>query len=128
MNILLDTHVFMWFMNGDKTLPESTREIIRDVRNKCYFSIASIWEIAIKHSINKLDLASGFDNIQDFMFENDIELLPIGFGHIQQLISLEYYHRDPFDRIIIAQGIAEELTILTKDGNFTNYRVKTFWK
>ena len=118
MDILLDTHVFMWFMNGDKALPEAQRNAITNVENKCYFSIASIWEIAIKHSIHKLELASGFDKIQEFMFENDIELLPISFEHIQQLLSLELHHRDPFDRIIIAQGLTEGLIILTRDSNF----------
>lgn len=128
MDILLDTHVFMWFMNGEKALPEGHRSTIKNVKNKCYFSIASIWEIAIKHSIHKLELASGFDKIQDFMFENDIELLPISFEHIQTLLSLEYHHRDPFDRIIIAQGVAENLTILTRDGNFSKYGVLTLWE
>jgi len=128
MDILLDTHVFMWFMNGDKALPEGLRNTIRNIENKCYFSVAGIWEIAIKHNINKLELASGFDKIQDFTFENDIELLPISFEHIQRLLSLEYHHRDPFDRIIIAQGATEGLTILTRDGNFNKYKVLTSWE
>jgi len=128
MDILLDTHVFMWFMNGDKSLTDSVRKIIADVNNKCYFSIASIWEIAIKHSTNKLELASGFNNIQDFMIENDIELLPISFEHIQRLLKLDYHHRDPFDRIIIAQGLEDGLTILSKDSNFVKYKVKIIWE
>jgi len=128
MDILLDTHVFMWFMNGDKALSEGHRGTIRNVNNKCYFSIARIWEIAIKQSIHKLELASCFDKIQDFMFENEIELLPISFEHIQQLLTLEYCHRDPFDRIIIAQGVAEKLTILTRDSNFSRHRVLALWE
>lgn len=123
MDILLDTHVFMWFMNGDKSLSEAHRKAITNIENKCYFSIASIWEIAIKHSIHKLELASGFDKIQEFMLDNDIELLPISFEHIQQLLSLELHHRDPFDRIIIAQGLTEGLIILTRDNNFGKYKV-----
>lgn len=125
MDILLDTHVFMWFMNGDKALSEAHRKAITNIENKCYFSIASIWEIAIKHSIHKLELASGFDKIQEFIFENDIELLPISFEHIQQLLLLELHHRDPFDRIIIAQGVTESLVILTMDSNFGLYNVLT---
>ena len=128
MDILLDTHIFMWFMNGDKSLTEAHRNAITNIENKCYFSIASIWEIAIKHSIHKLELASGFDKIQEFMFENDIELLPISFEHIQQLLSLELHHRDPFDRIIIAQGLTEGLIILTRDSNFGKYKVLTLWE
>lgn len=123
MDILLDTHVFMWFMNGDQALHESHLKAITNIKNKCYFSIAGIWEIAIKLSLHKLKLASGFDKIQEFMVENDIELLPISFEHIRQLLLLDLHHRDPFDRIIIEQGLAENLIILTMDRNFELYKV-----
>lgn len=114
MQLLLDTHPFIWFINGDNQLPEKVKRLIADIENGCFLSVASIWEIAIKTSLGKLELQSGFDRITDFLFDNDIETLPIKFEHLQTLLKLEYYHRDPFDRIIISQGIAENLTVLSR--------------
>ena len=128
MQLLLDTHPFIWFINGDNHLPEKIKSLIADVENECFLSVASIWEIAIKTSLGKLELQSGFDRITDFLFDNDIEILPIKFVHLQTLLKLEYYHRDPFDRIVISQGIAENLTVLSKDEIFDKYPIKLIWK
>ncbi|MDR3693415.1 type II toxin-antitoxin system VapC family toxin [Mucilaginibacter sp.] len=124
MNILLDTHIFIWFINGDKSLSEKMIAKIKNVENQCFFSIASIWEIAIKMKLNKLQLKSDFNEITKICIENDIEILPITFDHIQELNKLDLFHNDPFDRLIIAQGISEKLTVLTKDENFKLYKVK----
>ena len=128
MQLLLDTHPFIWFINGDNQLPERIKKIIADPENECFLSIASIWEIAIKTSLGKLELQSDFNKITDFLFDNDIEILPINFDHLQTLLKLEYYHRDPFDRVIISQGIAENLTVLSKDAIFDKYLIKLIWK
>lgn len=128
MNLLLDTHAFMWFINGDKSLPAKVINLIKNIENKCFISIASIWEIAIKFSLGRLNLEGEFGEISNFLNENDIEIIPITFEHIQTLLRLEYYHRDPFDRIIISQGIYDSLVIVTKDENFKNYNVKLVWK
>jgi PIN domain nuclease of toxin-antitoxin system len=77
--------------------------------------------------LNKLKLASGFDHISEFMDENNIELLPISFLHIQGLLSLDFHHRDPFDRIIIAQAKSEDLIILTKDKEIAKYDIRILW-
>ena len=127
MKVLIDTHVFIWFINGDEQLPKKIREIIADTDNKCFISVASIWEIAIKFSLGKLELKSGFEKIAGFLLDNDIEILPLSFEHIRQLLKLDFHHRDPFDRIIIAQGIEEDITIITKDREFTLYDVHTLW-
>jgi PIN domain nuclease of toxin-antitoxin system len=127
MNFLLDTHTFIWFINGDKSLSDKVIDKIKDVENQCFFSIASIWEIAVKMKLNKLQLKSGFNKITSFCVENEIEIIPITFEHIQELNQLDFHHRDPFDRLIIAQGIAEKLTVLTKDENFKLYPVKCLW-
>jgi PIN domain nuclease of toxin-antitoxin system len=127
MKLLLDTHTFIWFINGDKSLPAKTKKTIANLENSCFISIASIWEIAIKLSLKKLKLKSGFDKIAEFINENDIEILPVSFNHLQQLMELEFHHRGPFDRIIIAQSITEQLTVLTKDDNFKLYPVKIMW-
>jgi len=127
MNILLDTHTFIWFINGDKSIPEKVIAKIKNIENRCFLSIASIWEIAIKMKLNKLQLKSDFDEITNLCFENDIEILPVTFAHIQELNNLDLHHGDPFDRLIIAQGIFEKLTVLTKDENFRLYKVKILW-
>ncbi|HEX8376361.1 MAG TPA: type II toxin-antitoxin system VapC family toxin [Pedobacter sp.] len=127
MQLLLDTHTFIWFINGDNLLPDEVIGNIKNLKNKCFISIASIWEISIKSSLNKLKLKSGFDKIITFLIDNDIQILPITFEHIQLLNTLDFHHRDPFDRIIIAQGACEGLTIITKDENFIKYPVKISW-
>ena len=101
--------------------------LIKNINNRCYISIATIWEIAIKISLNKLDLNGGFDEISKIIYKYDFELLPISFDHVRELINLAFYHRDPFDRIIISQGIIEKTSIITKDKNFNLYSVKTIW-
>ena len=127
MQFLLDTHTFIWFINGEQFLPSEIINDIKDINNKCFISIGSIWEIAIKSSLNKLELKAGFNKIMDFLIDNDIEILPISFKHIQILTTLPFHHRDPFDRIIISQGIAEQLIIMTKDDNFKKYQAKVQW-
>ena len=127
MRFLLDTHVLIWYTNGDKSLSEAAINNVKNINNECFISIASIWEIAIKVSLNKLELKSEFDQIIDFLTDLDIEILPITFEHIQILNTLEYHHKDPFDRMIISQAIAEQLTIITKDENFRKYQVMVKW-
>jgi PIN domain nuclease of toxin-antitoxin system len=78
--------------------------------------------------LKKLELKSDFDNIIDFLASNDIEVLQLTFQHLQKIINLEFHHRDPFDRLIIAQAIVENLTIITKDENFSRYTDSLFWK
>jgi PIN domain nuclease of toxin-antitoxin system len=127
MRLLLDTHALIWFLNGDKQLPEKSIALIRDIKNRCHISIASIWEIAIKLSLGKMELNKGFDDISKIMRDFEIELLPISFEHINELLTLEFHHRDPFDRIIISQGIVEGFHIVTKDEYFKKYDVKIIW-
>ena len=127
MQFLLDTHTFIWFINGDRQLPEGIINEVKNVDNRCLISIASIWEIAIKSSLKKLELKADFNKIGRFLTDNDIEILPITFEHIQILINLPFHHRDPFDRIIISQGISEELVVMSKDENFKKYDVNIRW-
>ena len=88
MDLLIDTHAFLWFITGDKQLPEKTVKLIGNSDNKCLVSIASIWEIVIKLSLDKLEIKGGFNTIEDFLNNNDIEILPIYFSHTKQLLTL----------------------------------------
>jgi len=127
MAYLLDTHAFLWFISGDKQLPESAKRIIGNIDESCFLSAASLWEITIKHQNNKLDLGISLKELFDFIDRNQIEIIPINYEHLLQLSKLPSHHNDPFDRLIIAQAIAEELIIITRDKIFKNYKVKQIW-
>jgi PIN domain nuclease of toxin-antitoxin system len=123
----LDTHAFLWFIGGDKQLPEKSVELIKIPENNCYLSIASLWEIAIKFSLGKIELKNGFEELYKFIQHSEIEILHLSFDHLKQLTKLDFHHRDPFDRIIISQGISEKFIIITKDENFRKYGIQTSW-
>jgi PIN domain nuclease of toxin-antitoxin system len=127
MQYLLDTHTFLWFLEGDNQLSNKVKNEITDIKNTYFISIASLWEIAIKSSLGKLNLKFPFDNLTSYLSTNDIEIIPITFDHIQTLRNLELHHRDPFDRLLIAQAIKENLIILTRDSNFFKYTVQIVW-
>jgi PIN domain nuclease of toxin-antitoxin system len=127
MDVLLDTHTLMWFLNGDSELPVSTRKIISTPDNRCFVSIASIWEIAIKLSLKKLKLKSDFNALTKLLLDNEIEILPIQFNHVQELLDLPYHHRDPFDRVITSQSRVENLVLISRDKALKKYKVKLYW-
>jgi PIN domain nuclease of toxin-antitoxin system len=127
MDLLLDTHAFLWFITGDKQLPIKIVNQIINTDNKCFVSIASIWEIVIKLSIDKLNIRGGFETVEDFLENNDFEILPINFSHTKKLLKLPHHHNDPFDRMIISQSIVEKIPVITKDIFYKNYSVKTIW-
>jgi PIN domain nuclease of toxin-antitoxin system len=128
MNYLLDTHTFLWFLEGNNTLSSKARIIIEDANNTIYVSIASIWEIAIKISISKLKLIVNLEEVKTEIVKNNFEILPLDFEHIIELTNLEQIHKDPFDRIIISQAISEKCTIVSKDSNFVFYNnVNVLW-
>ncbi|MBF0103282.1 MAG: type II toxin-antitoxin system VapC family toxin [Desulfobacterales bacterium] len=126
-NLLLDTHAFMWFVNGDQMLGDGARKSIENIGNQNFISVASLWEIAIKINIGKLSLSKPYHYIKQQIEENHIELLPINFSHTLQLVNLPLYHRDPFDRLIIAQAMTENMVVITKDENFKNYPIQIVW-
>ncbi len=127
MKYLLDTHALLWFLNNDKQLKPSTLAIIENA-DVLYVSVASLWEIAIKYSLGKLSLAKPFKEIFPYeLINNDIEMLPIEVKHIYQLNDLAFHHNDPFDRIMIAQAMVEDLAVISKDAFFTSYDVKCVW-
>lgn len=128
MRYLLDTHALLWFLQDDPQLPEKVANEITNIENNCYVSIASLWEIAIKINLGKLTVKFPFVKFASYLADNDIEVLQIGFDHLIQVATLDLHHRDPFDRIIIAQGLVENLTIITKDEYFPSYTDRILWK
>lgn len=128
MAYLLDTHTFLWFLEGSKRLSKKTKDIIVNPKNKTFISIASIWEMGIKISLDKLELDLSLEELKQELIRNEIEILPLDFDHIIELSKLDFHHRDPFDRILISQARSEKLTILSKDSHFKLYKqVKVVW-
>jgi PIN domain nuclease of toxin-antitoxin system len=128
MNYLLDTHTLLWFINGDASLSENAKAIIKDYNNNCCISIASIWEIGIKISLKKLQLGFDFAALETFLINNEIGILNINIKHVEILSSLPFIHRDPFDRILIAQCMVEKTVLLTKDDSINLYQtIETIW-
>lgn len=128
MNVLLDTHTLLWFISGDERTSQNARNIIESEATKLFVSIASLWEIAIKINIGKLELNIPFKKLEKEILKNNFQILPIEFKHTIQLSKLEHIHRDPFDRILISQALVENFTIITKDTAFSEYKgLKTSW-
>ncbi|MDJ0601125.1 MAG: type II toxin-antitoxin system VapC family toxin [Crocosphaera sp.] len=128
MKILMDTHAFLWFIEGDDNLSNSARCIIEDSQSQKQLSIASLWEMSIKGSLNRLELKTTFPNlIQNYVYGNGFEILAINAEHLEQLKTLPFYHKDPFDRLIIAQSLTENIPILTKDEVFKRYSNQLLW-
>jgi len=128
MRLLLDTHAFLWFINGDDNLSQHSKLLIQDVNNEVLISIATLWEISIKNSLNKLELAQPFEVlIPRELADNEFTVLPITVEHLIQLGKLPFHHRDPFDRILIAQSLCEQLPIVSKDSQFYNYPLEIIW-
>jgi PIN domain nuclease of toxin-antitoxin system len=128
MNLLIDTHAVIWFITEDSKLPLKTKKIIENTENNCFVSIATYWEIAIKHSLGRLNLDSELENIFRIIEKTGFEILPITTNQILINAGLPHHHQDPFDRIIIAQAIQDDLKIVTTDGQFKNYQVSLIWE
>ncbi len=117
MTYLLDTHALIWFLHNDEQLSKKALKIIET--EEVVVSIATLWEIAIKTSLGKLTLAEPFEDFFPKQLQmNDIEILSVSIAHLHKLKQLEFYHRDPFDRLIIAQSMVEGMTLISKDGVF----------
>ena len=121
MKLLLDTHAFLWWLADDPKLRAAAREAVADPRSVVYVSAASIWEIAIKSRLGKLDAGSA--DLLEEIAGNDFLELPISARHSLLAGSLPGHHDDPFDRMLIAQAWMEELTVVTRDRAFAAYGV-----
>jgi len=128
MRLLLDAHAFLWFFIGDQSLSAKARALIEDQANEKFFSVASLWEIAIKASIGKLTLSKPFDEMfPDELVNNGIDLIGITTAHVSVLTTLPFHHSDPFDRLLIAQAMVEQMEIVSVDPAFDDYAITRLW-
>jgi PIN domain nuclease of toxin-antitoxin system len=128
MQVLLDTHALLWFLLDDPKLSRTARAIISDAQIKVSVSPATYWEIAIKISLGKYTLAESYEVfIEQELARNDFGILPILPRHTAILIDLPFHHRDPFDRLLIAQAIAEQIPLVSCDEDIDHYRVTRLW-
>lgn len=124
MNYLIDTHVLLWFGEGNAQLPSHIQRIMLDKQNNLFVSHAAIWEMTIKHSLGKLNLQRSLPEWESLLRQNHFAMLPSTFWHFETLASLPFHHQDPFDRLMIAQAIAEDFTVVTHDSKFGMYPVR----
>ncbi len=126
--LLLDTHTFLWWASDAPELSDSARKAISDTGNECFLSSASCWELAIKSSLGKLRLSKPVERfISDLITENGFRLLTIDLRHAAKVETLPFHHRDPFDRLLIAQAITEKLTLVSADSIFSRYDIQLLW-
>jgi PIN domain nuclease of toxin-antitoxin system len=127
MRVLVDTHALLWYLQGDANLSNLALTTIEDKDNDVFVSIVSLWEIAIKLGLGKLKLQRPFENLEADLQRLDIKILPIAFAELDIYRSLPLHHRDPFDRILIAQSLGNSLTIITRDALFEPYSIRVLW-
>lgn len=128
MRYLLDTHCWLWWNIEPERLNQEAHQIISESGNELFLSTASAWEISIKHAIGRLRLpVPPKQYIPDRLYANQITGLPIGLEHVLHVNELPHHHRDPFDRVLIAQAIVEQLTLVTADDTLRQYDVKLLW-
>lgn len=128
MRLLLDTHALLWFLAGDEKLSGVARALVEDDGNEVLVSAGSLWEIAIKLSLGKLGMSIPFEEAFPAQLDaNEIRILPILPSHLQGVVSLPFHHRDPFDRLLAAQALAEGAPLVSRDEVFDAYDVRRLW-
>jgi PIN domain nuclease of toxin-antitoxin system len=128
MKLLLDTHTLLWFLTNDRSLSAQARVAIEAGGNTCSVSAASLWEVALKVALSKLTLPAPYADIFPRQLEiNGFGLLPITPAHCAVLLTLPFHHRDPFDRLLLAQAQSEAMTLVSDDGQFAPYGVPVLW-
>ena len=125
MKLLLDTHIFIWWADQPEKLSPVSLSALEDEANDLLLSVASVWEMHIKMQLGKLKLSLPLKELLKNQQEaNDLTVLPIALKHVLTLDALPFHHKDPFDRLLIAQSISEELTVVTADSQFSAYSIK----
>lgn len=127
-SFLLDTHVLLWWLSDAPELSPAARRALADIGNTCYLSLASCWELSIKSSLGKLRLDRPIGRfVTEQLTANGFHLLNIDLRHIAQVETLPFHHRDPFDRLLIAQALTEKLTVISADTAFAAYGIRLLW-
>ena len=128
MRILLDTHAVLWFYLGDPQLSDAAQAAIADADNVKLVSPASYWELAIKVSLGKYVLTESYDEfIQHAIWDNGFAILPVEPQHTAALVALPYHHKDPFDRLLVAQAIVEGVELVSGDSILDRYPIRRTW-
>lgn len=128
MKALIDSHAFLWALEGSSRLGSGARTLLDSPDNELYLSLVSIWELAIKTSAGKLDLPQPASRyLEREAATRNVILLPLRIAHMQQMELLPFYHRDPFDRMLVAQAMVEDLVLLTVDRQLARYGVRIIW-
>lgn len=128
MQLLLDTHAFLWWLDGNKQLPQTVRDLIANEKNSILFSAASAWEITTKVRIGKLPGAVEVaNNIANCLLEQGFTELPITINHAQKAGALPSLHKDPFDRMLIAQALIENVPLISNEKLFNQYTIQRIW-
>ncbi len=128
MKLLLDSHALLWFWEGSAELSTIARRAIENPENEKFVSMATAWEIAIKVGLGKLQLDARFESLFPDMVEaNGFQVLQTDFRHFHELLKLPFLHRDPFDRLLIAQSRVEGMTVATRDPQFLQYGIGVLW-
>jgi PIN domain nuclease of toxin-antitoxin system len=128
VRVLIDTHVFLWWVSGTRKLPPRAARLIQEPENVCLISLASVWEMAIKVSLGKLTLAQPVERfVVEQLAANSFEALEIRLAHLAHVEDLPRHHGDPFDRLLVAQSLEENLPLVTADPVFRRYGIKRIW-
>lgn len=128
MRVLLDTRAFLWWIADDPRLSRRAREVFADGRNELLFSAASGWEIAIKAGLGKVRVQGDLDRfLTEQLSRNAVRVLPVYLSHALCVYSLPDHHRDPFDRLLVAQALVEGLPVVSVDPNISRYPIETVW-
>jgi PIN domain nuclease of toxin-antitoxin system len=128
MRLLLDTRTFLWWVGNSPQLSRRAKAAIAREDHECLLSLASCWEMAIKVSLGKLQIASPLDRfIPEQLAANRFRLLAVQLEHVLRIAALPFHHRDPFDRLVAAQAIAERLVIVSADRVFGRYGLRRIW-
>lgn len=128
MRLLLDTHTLLWWVDDAPGLSRRARAAVADPENECLFSLASLWEMAIKASLGKLELPATIEAfVERHLVAGGFRALAIDVAHVARVAQLPFHHRDPFDRLLAAQALEEELAIVSRDPVFKSYGVRRIW-
>ena len=127
MKLLLDTHAFLWFVTGDPRLSRAARAALEAEAAELHLSTASVWEMAIKSSLGRLSLPCPLDQYVAEKVAEGYRVLPVHWAHAAVVERLAFHHRDPFDRLLVAQAFVERMPIVTRDRVFRKYGVRVVW-